>query len=405
MDLSPVILSIPVYFILISFELIYTLLKRADYYRFSDAVTNISCGVGDQLIGVFAKVFTIGIYQFIYENFRVFDIENTILSFVIVFILADFLYYWSHRLSHEVNFLWAGHVVHHQSEEYNLSVALRQSWFHKFFTFAFYLPLAFMGFDTIAFIWANGLNLLYQFWIHTEMVGKMGFLENFMNTPSHHRVHHGRNPEYIDRNHAGVFIIWDKIFGTFEPEKITPVYGITTPVNSWNPVWVNVMPWTRISNEIKMMKSFKDKIKVIYKPPGWRPLAQGGTMKIPEVNRESYLKFKTVAPRTLNFYIFVQYAIAIGATAFFLFQQANFNNEQRILGASLIFLSIMNLGMMLERKRWSFILEFFRIIFTLLFIAYSFHELPIFKTILLSTSGIAFISLFWLITLSKYFKK
>jgi len=341
MDLSPVVLSIPIYILLIGFELIYTLLKKPDYYRLSDSVTNISCGIGDQIIGVFAKVITLGFYQYLFENFTFISFEPSIVSFIILFVAVDFIYYWVHRWSHEINFLWAGHVVHHQSEEYNLSVALRQSWFHKFFTFIFYLPLAFFGFDTLSFVWANGLNLLYQFWIHTEVVKKLGPFEYVLNTPSHHRVHHGRNPEYIDKNHGGVFIIWDRLFGTFAEENKTPVYGITTPLNSWNPVWANVSHWYAMYQEGKHFEKWMDKIRLFVKPPGWRPQYAGGTLQVPYVEKNKYRKFKTIAPRSVNFYIFSQYLITIAFTAFFLFNESTLPLPHKTIGALLIILAIM----------------------------------------------------------------
>lgn len=210
MNFNPVIFSIPIFITLILIEIIYAFIKRPSYYKAADTISNINCGIGDQVIGMMAKVFTIGIYQYLYEHYRIYTFESNLLNSIIIFILVDFFYYWKHRMSHEINILWLGHSIHHQSEEYNLSVALRQSWFDKFFSFPFYLPLAIIGFDTQSFVVAVGLNLLYQFWVHTEVIDRMGFLEYFMSTPSHHRVHHARNPEYIDKNHGGVFIIWDK---------------------------------------------------------------------------------------------------------------------------------------------------------------------------------------------------
>ena len=405
MDLSPVVLSIPIYFLLIGLELIYTLVKRPDYYRMSDSVTNISCGIGDQVVGIFAKVITLGFYQYLYENHAFFQIESSILSFIVLFVAVDFIYYWVHRWSHEVNFLWAGHVVHHQSEEYNLSVALRQSWFHKFFTFIFYLPLALFGFDTLSFVWANGLNLLYQFWIHTDVIKKMGPLEYVFNTPSHHRVHHGRNPEYIDKNHGGVFIIWDRLFGTFEEEKVAPVYGITTPLTSCNPVWANVSHWYFMYRDSKTFQNWQDRVKLFFKPPGWRPAYAGGQLKIPFVDKGHYRKFRTIAPKSLNLYIFFQYAITVAGTAFFLFNESLFPLDFKIAGALLIILAVMNFGFLFERKKRGLFLESVRLVLSFLFITYIFHQYPNFKQILFISSITALFSLSWLVTQARYFRK
>lgn len=227
-----IVLSIPVFFILIGLEVIYDRVKNRHLYRLNDAVSNISCGIFEQITGVFAKVFTVAMYAFVYEQWRFFTVPDTWYSFVLLFLAVDFAYYWAHRKSHEINLLWIGHVVHHQSEEYNLSVTLRQGDLQKIFTSFSYLPIALLGFSPEFFLLIAAINTLYQFWIHTEAIGRLGPLEWVMNTPSHHRVHHGRNPKYIDRNHAGVFIIWDRMFGTFQPEEEHPVYGITTPVHT-----------------------------------------------------------------------------------------------------------------------------------------------------------------------------
>src|SRR5207247_5460488 len=176
-----------------------------------------------------------------------------------------------HRMSHEVNAFWAAHVVHHQSEEYNLAVALRQGAFQSSFSWVFYLPLAVIGFPPLLFLTVSSLDTLYQFWIHTRAIGRLGPLEWVLNTPSHHRVHHGRNPQYIDRNHAGTLIIWDRMFGTFEPEGHAVIYGVTEPIASWNPVWANFHAYRNLWADAKRAKHWWDKIRIWFMPPGWKP--------------------------------------------------------------------------------------------------------------------------------------
>lgn len=402
-ELNPVVFAIPFYFILIGLELIYDYFKKAKLYRFNDSVTNISCGIGDQVISVFVKVLTVGVYDLVYTNFAFFDMPNAWWSFLICFILVDFCYYWVHRTGHEVNFLWASHSVHHQSEEYNLSVALRQSWFHKLFTFPYYLPVALLGFETMYFVLAIGFNLLYQFWIHTEAIRKMGWLETVLNTPSHHRVHHGRNPQYIDKNHAGVFIIWDKLFGSFAEEKEAPVYGITTPLASWNPLWANFVHWKAMYSESKPMKG-SDRLKMCFKPPGWRPDYLGGTHKIPKVSRDNYLKFNTFSPMRLNIYVLVQYMIALGIGSFFLLNFNQFIWQDKLGFAFLVMFAIVNIGLLLERKKAGYILEYFRIISTMLFGIYLFQNQANFNIWVFAFSISAFATLIWLLTMGKYMK-
>ena len=179
------------------------------------------------------------------------------------FVLTDFAYYWAHRLSHEVNLLWIGHSVHHQSEDYNLGVALRQSVLQKVLLIWVYWPLAMLGFPPEMFLTSMAINLLYQFWIHTELIDRMGPLEWVLNTPSHHRVHHGRNPEYIDRNHAGVFIIWDRMFGTFQEEIVKPTYGVTRPTDSFNPVYAQWKPVADLWRDLRAIPGWLDRVRFL----------------------------------------------------------------------------------------------------------------------------------------------
>lgn len=362
MNLNPVVLSIPIYFLLIGIELLIQQFTNRKIYRLNDAVTNISCGITQQLSGLFFKIFTIGIYQYIFENFALFSIPTNPLSLISLFILVDFAYYWAHRMSHEVNIMWGAHIVHHQSEDYNLSVALRQSSFQVFWTFAFYLPLAVLGFKTLDFALMAALTTVYQFWIHTPVIKKMGWLEYILNTPSHHRVHHGRDPKYIDKNHAGVFITWDKLFGTFQKEEETPTYGVTRPLKSWNPVWANFDHYTRMVADMKAIKGISNKLRFIINKPGWYPEEMGGYQPAPEVDKSSYKKFDTNNPSAINYYVFYQYLIALLGTAFFLFNGDAFNLGEKLLMTSLITIQVVICGALFESKRWVLQAEIIRII-------------------------------------------
>lgn len=361
MDVNPVILAIPVFFILIGMEVAYGYFKDRKLYRFSDAVTNISCGIVEQLTGVFAKVFTVAAYAFVYENFSVFTLEDTWYWIVIAFIGVDFFYYWAHRMSHQVNLFWLGHVVHHQSEDYNLSVALRQSTFQKMFTFYFYFPLAFLGFKTEWFLLMGAFNLLYQFWIHTEVIGQMPrWYEYIFNTPSHHRVHHGRNAKYIDKNHAGTLMIWDRMFGTFQKEEETPTYGITTPTNSWNPVMANVQPFVRLWQELKTIPGMANKVRFTFASPGWYPKEMGGFQKPKDVDKSHYRKYEIEISPALNYYLFSQYFVLLGFTALFLFNLGNFELVYQLLMAGVIIYSVASLGTLFDDKPYGLKMESMR---------------------------------------------
>ena len=355
MDFNPVILSIPLYFLLIGFELAFQAIKKIKIYRTNDAISNISCGISSQVMNAVWGVLSISMYQFVYEYARISSIPNNWWTWVILFILVDLMYYWFHRASHEVNFLWnTAHVVHHQSEDYNLSVALRQSSFGGVFSMLFYLPLALLGFSTYAFLTVKGLNLIYQFWIHTEAIEKLPrWFEYLFNTPSHHRVHHGRNPKYIDKNHAGTLMIWDRMFGTFQKEEERPTYGVTKPTNTWNPVWANVLPIVEMSKQVSSTAGFMNKLKVLFYKPGWQPDELGGYQTAPEVNKESYQKFDTHPHLPLVRYVFTQFLLILVFTSYFLFTFKEYDLYPKLGFAGFIMWSIAQLGILMEnRKRW-----------------------------------------------------
>lgn len=353
MDINPIVLSIPVFFGLILIELIADLITGKRSYRLGDAYGNISCGIFEQTTGVLAKIFTVGIYTWVYQ-FRIFDIERTWIYAVVLFIAVDFLYYWAHRISHETNLLWLGHVVHHQSEDYNLSVALRQGAVQKVFTSPFYLPLALLGFAPDWFLYILAWNTLYQFWIHTEKIGKLGPLEWILNTPSHHRVHHGRNPKYIDKNHAATLIIWDRLFGTFQAEEERPTYGITKPVNSFNPIVAHLKPFSDLGKELKGLNT-KESIQLLFAPPGWRPQRLGGREYAPEITEAK--KYNPLLSWPFTLVTLLQFVVVLGFVAFFLFSVNQLSTAQVLTGIGTIILTVFALGMKANGQTPNLLLE------------------------------------------------
>lgn len=331
-------------------------------YRLNDAVTNISCGIVEQVTGLFAKVFTVAAYHLVFTHFALFEIPNSWLWWLVAFIGVDFFYYWAHRMSHQVNFMWLGHVVHHQSEDYNLSVALRQSTFQKVFTFYFYLPLALFGFPTEWFLLIAAYNLLYQFWIHTEVIGKLGVFEYVFNTPAHHRVHHGRDPKYIDKNHGGTLIIWDRLFGTFQQEEETPTYGITKPTATFNAVYANIKPFQELWAEMKQLPGLKNKILLALKPPGWWPESMGGFRNPPAVVKATYQKFDIPLTPAEGYYLFVQYLVVLGATAWFLFNVVGMSLGLQVALALVVIYAVLSLGLMFEKRKYAALVEVVRLV-------------------------------------------
>ena len=263
--------AIPFFVITVIIEIILTIKMKSDEYEFKDAGTSITMGLGNVAIGLFTKGLVLGIFLFLYQ-FRFFTIPFAWWSWLILLFAEDFCYYWFHRISHESRFFWASHVVHHSSQKYNLSTALRQTWTGSFYSFVFWIPLILLGFHPIMVMAQMSISLIYQYWIHTELIIKMPkWFEAVFNTPSHHRVHHATNPQYLDRNHAGIFIIWDKLFGTYEPEIEKPTYGLVKNIETYNPVKVAFLEWKNMFADFFTSKTtFLNKLKYFVKPPGWK---------------------------------------------------------------------------------------------------------------------------------------
>jgi sterol desaturase/sphingolipid hydroxylase (fatty acid hydroxylase superfamily) len=398
MEINPIVLSIPIYFILIGIEVAYDRFKGLGMYRLNDALGNISCGITEQVTGVFAKVFTVALYHYFYTHFRLLDVPQTWYWAVILFIGVDFFYYWAHRYSHEINLFWTGHSIHHQSEDYNFSVALRQGALRKIFTAPFYIPLALLGFQTDWFLYIGAFTTLYQFWIHTEAIDKLPkWFEFIFNTPSHHRVHHGRNPEYIDKNHGGTFIIFDRMFGTFTPETERPTYGVTTPINTFDPITAHARPLLSIWSDWQRVDGLWNKFLILIKPPGWLPADVGGFRNPPEVHRETFAKFNTEIPLSLGTYVLTQYLPVLGIAAYFLFNHVNLTGSQGLLAATLILLHVMIIGKVLDLSKSGRILEVSRLLISAVFVIVQLG-VSVFSGV---ATGFVILSILWFLSISR----
>lgn len=273
--------AIPFFIIAMLLELYVTTRENIKTYEKKDAFSSIAMGLGNVALGFLSKGLVLLAFFYIYDHFRLFTIPVAWWSFVLLLFADDLSYYWFHRISHECRLFWASHVVHHSSQHYNLSTALRQTWSGSFYSFVFWLWLPLLGFHPAMILLQMSVSLLYQFWIHTEAIDKLPkWFEAIMNTPSHHRVHHGSNPLYLDRNHAGIFIIWDKLFGTFQPElkdeKV--VYGLVKNINTYNPIKIAFLEWIFLFKDtFTGKKALKYRLLYLVKPPGWR---HDGTGKV-----------------------------------------------------------------------------------------------------------------------------
>ena len=264
--------AIPFFIVTLIIEIIVSAREKANTYETKDAITSITMGLGNVLLGLISKAIVFAVLIIIYDNFKLFTIPFVWWGWILMLVIEDFTYYWFHRISHESRFFWASHVVHHSSQKYNLSTALRQTWTGSFLSFVFWLWLPLLGFHPVMILAQMSISLIYQYWIHTELIKKMpSWFEAIFNTPSHHRVHHATNPQYLDRNHAGIFIIWDKWFGSYEPEVEKPIYGLTKNIGSFNPLFVAFHEWLAMFRDaITSNTTLYNKLRYFIKPPGWK---------------------------------------------------------------------------------------------------------------------------------------
>ena len=360
-----ILFAIPFFFMLIFVELAYGLLRGNNTYRFNDSINSISMGSLSRLQSLVILGFAGSIYEAIVAKYQFTQLaDDALWVWASCFILYDFAYYWKHRFGHEVALFWGSHVAHHQSEDYNLSTALRQTSI-DFYGFLFYLPFFFLGFPAEILFTVVSLNLIYQFWVHTEHVPKLGPIEWLFVTPSNHRVHHARNKIYVDRNYGGVFILWDRIFGSFQEElaEEAAVFGLRKPLNSWNPIWANVHVYWRLSQDFISIPGIANKLKVLFKPPGWRADNQQGNCKLDIEPADLTARFDPAISTFSLVYTFVQFLFIIVLSLAVLLGAASLSYPLISFAVVYLFFSFFVQGAWLEGREFALTLEILRLVF------------------------------------------
>jgi sterol desaturase/sphingolipid hydroxylase (fatty acid hydroxylase superfamily) len=324
MDL--IAIAVPFFLLALLVELAVDWRKGTGFYRSNDAINSLSAGILSTTTGYFTKLLPLVAWGFVLQNFAVVDMPLAwfdlsaagVLLWVTAAIAWDFCYYWFHRFSHEISILWAAHAVHHQSEDYNLSTALRQTSTGFLFGWIFYLPLFVIGFPLEVLITVNAVNLIYQFWVHTQLVHRLGWLDRVLVTPSNHRVHHAQNERYIDKNYGGMLILWDRVFGTFEDESDEEpvVFGVRKPLANWNPVWANLQVYDYLLFDARRAEHWRDKLAVWFGRTGWRPAEVEQRYPRSRTRTDEFEKFDPPIPRRRREYILGQFAVAIPAALF-----------------------------------------------------------------------------------------
>ena len=392
-------IAIPIFFILIILEWIASKKIGKKVNRSTDVISSLSSGMSN----ITKDSLNLGVvlisYGWLVKHLTVYKLEPLWLATLFAFIIQDFTGYWMHRLNHRVNIFWNRHIIHHSSEEFNLACALRQS-ISNFFSisFIFLIPTALIGVPAEVVGVLAPLHLFAQYWYHTRLIGKLGFLENIIVTPSHHRVHHAINKEYLDKNLSQVFIIWDKLFGTFQEEldDVPPVFGVKRPLRSWNPIKINFSHLFLLIRDAWRTTNFIDKFKIWFMPTGWRP--EDVEKKYPIKSIDSvydYKKYYPILSKELQYWSWYQFIVVFIFIMFFINNLHIISFTDATLFAAFIFICIYSLTSLMDKEKNSWIAEFIKLTFGFLLLVYTnnftelemiipFHEIIISSYLIIS---------------------
>jgi sterol desaturase/sphingolipid hydroxylase (fatty acid hydroxylase superfamily) len=364
----------PIFLILIIIEKIYGHYKGENTAPNMDSVSSISSGMVNSVKDVLGLSITLISYDWIASKIAIFDLEATIFTYLIGFIAIDFYGYWSHRFSHQINFLWNKHAIHHSSEEFNLACALRQpvSSFVNLFTFLL-IPAALLGVPSKVIAITLPIHLFLQFWYHTKHIKRIGFLENILVSPSHHRVHHAINPEYMDKNHSQIFIIWDKLFGTFQAEldSVPPVFGITRPARTWNPIRINFQHLSLLITDAWRAENWNDKFTIWFKPTGWRPENFENKYPVTKItNVYNFEKYGTQHSKKLMYWSLFQAIITLILISYLYNSIAIIGLPNVFIYGAFIFLTVYSYTELMDTRKISVFWESIRFVFGIGLIIY-----------------------------------
>ena len=368
------VIAMPLFLALILIEKLYGYYKGEDTAPIMDSVSSISSGIINSLKDVLGLSVTLLSYEWMSQHLALFQQEITITSIIIAFIAIDFYGYWSHRLAHQINFLWNKHAIHHSSEEFNLSCALRQSIssFVNLFTFLL-IPAAVLGVPAKVIAITLPIHLFLQFWYHTKHIKKLGFLEQIIVTPSHHRVHHAINPEYMDKNHGQIFIFWDKLFGTYQKEldSVPAVFGITRPAQTWNPFRINFQHLWLLINDAWRAENWKDRFTIWFKPTGWRPENFEEKYPVTKIsNVYSFNKYGTQHSNILMYWSAIQMFVTLGLVSYLYLSIAQMELQNIFIYGTFIFISVYSYTELMDTNNYSLFWESVRFVFGIGIISY-----------------------------------
>ena len=348
-----IVLATPVFLLLIAIEYLVGRRRNNNTYRLNDAMSSIGLGIMSQLVGVLTALLTVGIYTLVFTQFSLAKLPaDALWVWAVGLVFYDLCYYWQHRFGHTVALFWASHVVHHQSEDYNLSTALRQTSSGWVGNWLFYLPMALLGFPPLVFAVVALIDLLYQYWVHTQQIGKLGWFDRWFCAPSNHRVHHAVNEQYLDRNYGGIFLVWDRLFGSYQAEDdaVPCVYGTRGPLRSWNPVWANLHNYADLARDSWRAQHWGDKLRVWFKHPGWRPADVAAKWPKPAFDIRRVERFDPPMSAAAQALAAVAFLGLLGAAALFLWNAHRLTLTEQIASVAVVVLGLCFVGWLSERK-------------------------------------------------------
>lgn len=377
-----ILLIIPAFILLIWIEYKVSKIKKIDSFDFNSSIVNVCIGIAERLSDLFfAGVFYAG-FSFIHKNYGLLEIETTVWTYLLLLIAADFLWYWYHRLGHEINIFWAAHIVHHQSEDYNFTVSARITVLQSFIRFIFWSVLPLAGFNEKMVAIIIMVHGLYSFFVHTRVIGKLGVLEKIFVTPSHHRVHHASNEKYLDKNYGNMFIFWDKIFGTFAEEKEAPVYGLTTQLKSHSFLWQHFHSYLELWETVKLQQGWQNKFLILFKKPDSisYEVRQNLETRFLFARNNEKSSGKSVGILGMRKYNLIQIGISF---ILLIFLQLKFKELSPLFKFSIsffTFITLINICAILERRVWIVYLEYIRIIIVLVVAMFYFDNVYIYSS-------------------------
>jgi len=364
-------LAVPFFLLALLIELAVDRVRGTGYYRINDAVNSLSVGMFMSTSGYFTKLIPAVILAYVLQDFAFFEVQlawfDTSPRGLALWLLAalgfDFCYYWAHRCGHEISILWAQHAVHHQSEDYNLSTALRQTSSGFIFTWIFYVPLFLLGMPFEVFVTVNAISLIYQFWVHTQQIQRLGWFDRVFVSPSNHRVHHAQNEIYIDKNYGGTLILWDRLFGTFQEEldEEAVVFGVRKPLTSWNPFWANLQVYNYLWFDAVRAKRWRDKLGIWFRRTGWRPADVAAKYPKQPADLDHFHKFDPPVTTAIRRYVLAQFVLAVIGILWIGVLYATQGAQGVVVPCLLLWMTLYSMGTLSEARRYAWRVEQLRL--------------------------------------------